>query len=144
MKLFFINLCLLAICFSSCLHSFGPRDIDWQKEWNKNEMKLKGLAWDILTKGNDKYLAGNNEFPEGFKYPFDEGFYIETPFQNGSGQIIDPRKLTIKFYVDRGLLDHYSAFIFTNDSTRIKEFDQKVKEGAGDHNIEFNWYMIND
>lgn len=38
----------------------------------------------------------------------------------------------------------YSAFVFTNDSINIREFDQKVANGANDFRIEPGWYMIND
>jgi hypothetical protein len=138
---------ILGISFlTSCNDAFfpGPRKIDWKREWKKNEIKLKALALDIRVNGNKTYKSGNNDFPAGFEYPFDEGFYIENPFANEGKESIDTRRLTIRFYVDRGLLDHYSAFIYTNDATQIKDLDDNVQNGGNDFRIEPNWYMIND
>lgn len=52
--------------------------------------------------------------------------------------------ITVTFYTDRGLLDHYSAFIYTNNPDDIKLFDEKVKEGGNDFKKEVNWYFIHD
>lgn len=51
---------------------------------------------------------------------------------------------TIKFYTDRGLLDHYSAFIYTNDPERLDELNHKAINGGNDHKMEEGWYFIND
>jgi hypothetical protein len=144
MKIFLNFFFLLVITGTSCNPFPGPRNIDWKKEWKNNQTKLKALTQDILKQVNKKYTAGINEFPDNFDYPFDDGFSIRTPFVNNGNEKIDINNITITFYVDRGLLDHYSAFIFTNDSSSIDEFDRNVLNGGNDFKIESNWYMIND
>jgi hypothetical protein len=55
----------------------------------------------------------------------------------------DDAIVTIKFYTDRGLLDHYQAFIYTNDSLTISQLDEEANsEGGPDHKIKENWYFI--
>jgi len=129
----------LTVIFSSCNPLPGPRHINWEKEWEKNETKLKDLAQDILLQGSKKYTIGNNDFPDTFDYPFDEGFAISSSIDS-----IDKKKITITFYLDRGLLDHYSAFIFSNDSSALVEFNRNVENGGNDFRIEPNWYVVND
>jgi hypothetical protein len=53
----------------------------------------------------------------------------------------------VEFYIDRGLLDHYSAFVYTNDPQEI----EKLEKGECDEDIvdrvekmENNWYRIED
>ncbi|WP_343636264.1 hypothetical protein [Fluviicola sp.] len=121
--------------------SCGSRKIDWKKEWSENRFRLEKLKNDILEKGDLKYQSGNNHFPDEFGYPFDDGFSINSY----NGHIgIDTKKTTITFYMDRGLLDHYSAIVFTNDSTVIAEMDANVKNGGNDFKIKENWYAVND
>lgn len=121
--------------------SCGPRNIDWKKEWSENHFRFEKLKNDVLKKGGKKYSQGNNNFPEEFEYPFDDGFSINC-YNGNSG--IDTKKISIKFYMDRGLLDHYSAIIFTNDSTVITEMDENVKNDGNDFKIKENWYAISD
>lgn len=52
--------------------------------------------------------------------------------------------VTITFYTDQGLNDHYSGFVYTNDSTEIETLDAKVKAGGNDFRLEPNWYLIHD
>lgn len=110
---------LFTFLFSSCnpfsgsSNPFpGPRKIDWEKEWEKNESKLKALTADILAQGSNKYKTGINDFPKGFSYPFDDGFAISRTYDTTGVNTINTKRITITYYVDRGLLDHYSAFIF--------------------------------
>jgi hypothetical protein len=146
MKYIFVQLSILTLLFTACNPFPGPRRVDWKKEWENNQTKLKLLAKDVLEKGSRKYTTGNNDYPSGFDYPFDEGFFISKSFSS-TGTVtdtIDTKKITITFYVDRGLLDHYSAFVYTNDSTDIFSYDSKSENGGNDFKIEPNWYMIKD
>lgn len=134
-------LSLLVTLFISCdpVPEFGRKDINWKKEWGENEAKLKSLAHDIVVRRDKKYSEGGNDFPGNFKYPFDDGFSIR--YKDSSR---NNKSLTITFYIDRGLLDHYSAFIFTTDSSKINELDINVANGGNDFLLEPNWYIIND
>ncbi|MBI3233746.1 MAG: hypothetical protein HYZ42_06840 [Bacteroidetes bacterium] len=132
---------LILILHTSCSLFPGPREIEWKTEWSKHHVQLEQLKNDILITGDRKYNQGNNDFPDEFEYPFDDGFSINC--YNGN-QGIDTKKITITFYMDRGLLDHYSAIVFTNDSIVIAEMDENVKNEGNDFNIKQNWYVIND
>ncbi len=125
----------------SCNPLEGPREIDWKKEWEENGSSLKNLTQEIKGNREGKYQMGNNSFPGSFDYPFDEGFYIG---YGSRDTLIDTNKISIRYYVDRGLLDHFSAFIYTKDSSEIKELEIKVQQGGNDYRIEDNWYMVND
>lgn len=145
MKTSSLLLIILTVLVSSCNLFPRPRNVDWKKEWDKNQLKLKQLAQDILRDSGKNYNVGINRFPDEFEYPFDDGFAISHVYDNsGVTDSIDTKYVTIKFYVDRGLLDHYSAIIFTNDSSAIEEFDRNVENGGNDFKIEQSWYMIND
>lgn len=77
---------------------------------------------------------GDYDFPKNFEYPFDQGFIVNRT----------DKSVTLRFYTDRGLLDHYSAFIYTTDSTMRSELDEKARSGANAHFIGKNWYMIKE
>ena len=131
---------ILIIIFSGC--NIGPRNIEYEKEWDKWSDKLKELVKEI-QENSANYSIGNHIFPKGFDYPFDEGFAIHH-CNNGKDEPIKPDSLTIVFYTDRGLLDHYSGFIFTNNSSIIESYESKIKHQAGDYKLEENWYYISD
>ncbi len=70
------------------------------------------------------------------------------PLSNGGNEIIIDNKpngsITVTFFIDRGFIDHYSAFIYTTDSARIKRFDKRTKSDWHKTNkkISENWYRI--
>lgn len=123
---------LLFWTISSC-GLFEPRDVDWKQEWNEWESDLKELAESIKTNPS-KYSKGNNDFPEQFDYPFDDGFFLTKTDSS----------ITVTFYMDRGVLDHYKAFIYTNDSREIRGLEANVENGGNDEKLEDNWYVVND
>ena len=63
------------------------------------------------------------------------------PISNGGNEIAiyktDKNNLTVEFYIDRGFLDHYSAFVYTNDKKKIQE----LEEGAN-KKLDENWYIV--
>ncbi len=70
------------------------------------------------------------------------------PISNGGNEIfIDggiSSGVTIEFLIDRGFLDHYSAFVYTTDPDMILAFDARVKSEWSKTNwkISENWYRI--
>ena len=71
------------------------------------------------------------------------------PISNGGNEIAiyktDENNLTVEFYIDRGFLDHYSAFVYTNDKDKIKELDEKTTLNKGLHvnkKLDDNWYRV--
>lgn len=138
MTLFF-SICLM---LSSC---FGPRDTDYKTVWNEQGKELKVLVKQI--KSNGTYEWGNHDFPNNFEYPFDDGFHLSFGYDD-SGKAIqsDNKNLMIKFYTDRGLMDHFSAFIYTNDKKEIEQLDEQTKQDKNDKDVklEEHWYYIQD
>jgi hypothetical protein len=128
---------ILLFLLSACNPFSGPRNVDWKKEWEKHASELKSLTKEVKENKEAKYQVGNNSF----SYPFNDGFYIG---YGSRDTLIDTNNISIRYYVDRGLLDHFSAFIYTRDSSEIKELEVKVQQGGNDFKIEDNWYMIND
>lgn len=68
---------------------------------------------------------------------------------NGGNEIAiyktDNNKLTIEFYIDRGFIDHYSAFIYTNDKEKIQELEERIISNKGLHinkKLDKHWYRV--
>ncbi|MEK6482614.1 hypothetical protein WJR50_34120, partial [Catalinimonas sp. 4WD22] len=71
------------------------------------------------------------------------------PISNGGNDIVIYRGkndvVTIKFYINRGFLDHYSAFVYTDDQSKIDELDERISWDTGDDKnlkLEKNWYRV--
>lgn len=50
--------------------------------------------------------------------------------------------VTITFYTERGLLDHYSAFIYTDYPEDVTFYDDKTKNDGISIKLAPNWYQI--
>lgn len=71
------------------------------------------------------------------------------PISNGGNEIAiyktDDGKLTVEFYINRGFLDHYSAFVYTNDKEKIQELEERTTLNKGLHvnkKLDENWYRV--
>ncbi|WP_128330860.1 hypothetical protein [Apibacter sp. HY039] len=122
----------------------APKNIDGIKDWNKNKENYKIIIHDILKNSNQTFKIGENNFPSYSKFKYDTSFRILKPYPIKDSDTIDIHNLTIYFYYDRGLLDHFSALIYSNDSLQLSILDANVKNGGNDYKLENNWYLIND
>jgi len=65
------------------------------------------------------------------------------PISNGRKEIDiskgEKGELTIIFYIDQGFIDHFSAFVYTNDSNELKGF---YTFGASVKQLDCNWYRV--
>ncbi|MBL7785842.1 MAG: hypothetical protein JNM36_08040, partial [Chitinophagales bacterium] len=58
----------------------------------------------------------------------------------------EQQTLTVEFFINRGFLDHYSAFLYTDDPGTIQTFDKEIMDTI--HNthrkqkLEENWYRV--
>jgi len=52
--------------------------------------------------------------------------------------------VTILFYTDFGLLDHYSGFVYSNNPLDLTRLNRNVLDGGNDYKINENWFEIND
>lgn len=125
----------------SCLSFMEPREIDWEREWKSHKQELKSLVDQIKSDSAVLYSSGMNEFPKNFDYPFDEGFDLKYIGNSSPGTT---KLLYISFYLDRGIADHFSAIIYTNDTSSTTYLDKKVQRGGNDFRLEEGWYAIND
>jgi len=118
----------IVIGITSLILSSGiVEKLDWKLRLKERELIVeKALNGEI-----DDYKLKMNCFP---------------PISNGGNEIFIDNKpegtITVTFYIDRGFIDHYSAFIYTTDTIRMKRFDGRVKAYETNKKIDDNWYRI--
>jgi hypothetical protein len=107
-------------------------NLDWKINYKKRQ--------EIVRLAKDKKLK--NVGGQTYRIPTALTLF---PYIKSNDVFIDYQNdttITTTFYTDRGLVDHYSAFIYTNDTTQIKKFEEKVKRGGNDLKKDKNWYFI--
>ncbi|NHA05169.1 hypothetical protein G7092_15275 [Mucilaginibacter sp. HC2] len=50
--------------------------------------------------------------------------------------------VSVEFYIDRGFIDHYSAFLYTDDIEEIKALDKAVIKDHIFKKFDENWYRV--
>lgn len=106
---------------------------DWRlREVQRNEIIKKIKTKEFNSENGRAYYLSES------KYKF---------ISNGGNEIIIEQahdRYTITFFIDRGLLDHYTAFIYTDDPLKIKEFDTEISKprSVNDYKITDNWYRM--
>lgn len=123
---------IIAVLIGTLSLIFGSdliEKIDWELRLNERNLIIKkALNGEIKN-----YKLKVKSFP---------------PISNGGNEVfIDnmPKgTITVTFYIDRGFIDHYSAFIYTTDTSRIKRFDARINSEWNKTNkkINNNWYRI--
>ncbi|MCW3789449.1 hypothetical protein [Plebeiibacterium sediminum] len=106
---------------------------------------IEKLDWDLRLKERERIVekAINGEF-EDYKVKLNHF----PPISNGGNEIFVDDKpsgsITVTFFIDRGFIDHYYAFIYTTDTTRIRTYDAKTKSDHPKINkkLSENWYRI--
>ncbi|MGE5497235.1 MAG: hypothetical protein ACM3Q2_04160 [Syntrophothermus sp.] len=110
--------------------------LDWHlRKPVRNEIVLK--VKNGVLKPNAQYnkgicSLGNSYFP---------------PLSNGGNEIIveygKVNSVTVEFFINRGFLDNYSAFVYTDDNEKIKELEDRIKsEIPGNRILGNNWYRV--
>lgn len=69
------------------------------------------------------------------------------PISNGGNEVfIDNNPnggITVTFYINRGFLDHYSAFVYTTDSTKLNQFNAWITSKSNKVSaLDKHWYRI--
>jgi hypothetical protein len=72
------------------------------------------------------------------------------PISNGGNEIAiyktNDNKVTVEFFINRGFLDHYSAFVFTEDPEKIQELEERTttkKKGLHvNKKLSESWYRV--
>lgn len=109
-------------------------DLDWKMNYEKRQKIVSLAKKRKLNSITDRIYA----IPDSLTL---------FPFFKPNEVIIEKQKdsfVTMLFYTDRGLLDHYSGFIYSNDSIELKVLEENVKNGGNDVRLENNWYQIHD
>ncbi|TFF34826.1 hypothetical protein [Mucilaginibacter psychrotolerans] len=71
------------------------------------------------------------------------------PISNGNNYLgvekSDDKTVSVEFLINAGYLDHYSAFLYTNDPDKIKEIEERIAAGKseGYNKLDTNWYRVN-
>lgn len=131
----------LTIGIGSLTFFFGEsliEELDWQLRRNSREEIVELVKADNLTP-NGTYN----------KLIFTLEDWNIPPISNGGNDIAIYRtgdnKFTVEFFINRGFLDHYSAFVYTNDAEKIQELDERIrlnKDGHVNKKLDENWYRV--
>jgi hypothetical protein len=111
---------------------------------------LEYMDWKFRKAERDKIVE---EVKAGILEPDDNGIYHLTsntflPISNGGNDIVITEKengtTSVEFYIDRGFIDHYSAFLYTNDENEIAGLDRVIANGSNRAFKKFgdNWYRV--
>lgn len=110
--------------------------LDW---WLMREDREKIIA-EIGSDRNRVVLSQNHELysiPQNALFSISKGGKVNIKKQHGD-------TLSIEFYIDRGFIDSYKAFLYTNDSIEQAEIELSIKQGknAVYKKYDDNWYSI--
>lgn len=70
------------------------------------------------------------------------------PISNGGNEIAIYKtdgNITIEFYINRGFLDNYSAFVYTDDPKKRQELEEIIalkSNSSGNKKLDKNWYRV--
>lgn len=124
-----VSFAILMGCISTFWGSEIIEKLDWEYRLNERELIVKKALNGEIREG----LLQTNYFP---------------PISNGGNEILvgknGPGNITITFFVDRGFIDHYTAYIYTTDKALIEDYDARTKSEWHQTNkkIDENWYRI--
>jgi len=120
-----ITLGLISLFFGSII----VEKLDWKMRRKTRDTIVTNIKNEIQNRRTfDSYNIEKWNFP---------------PISNGSKEINiskgEKGELTIRFYIDQGFIDHFSAFVYTNDSNELKRF---YSSGASVKQLDYNWYRV--
>ena len=120
-----ITIGLISLLFGSII----VEKLDWEIRRKTRDTIVTNIKNEIQNRRNlDSYNIEKWNFP---------------PISNGSKEINiskgEKGELTVSFYIDQGFIDHFSAFVYTNDSNELKRF---YSCGASVKQLDYNWYRV--
>jgi hypothetical protein len=71
------------------------------------------------------------------------------PISNGHNNIpverLTAKTVSVEFLINSGVLDHYSAFLYTDDPDKKKDIEERIISGKrmGFAKLDTNWYRVN-
>lgn len=131
-KLFFLNLGIGAFAIMLYL-LFIKKEKIHKLDWDINKEKRETIV-ELIKEGKIR----DEKIPDSLELRLNcssDEFKIQTKTDS---------TLTVLFYTDYGLMDHYSAFIYTNDSNDLIQLNEQVQNGGNDYKINENWFQVNN
>ena len=132
---------ILTISIGSLSLLFGERMIeklDWKFRRNSREEIVQ-----LVKEGKLKPNVSYNDIIctlDKWKFP---------PISNGGNEIAihksDSTAVTVEFFINSGFLNHYSAFVYTNDPEWIDDFEKQISYKKGLHinkQLDKYWYRV--
>ncbi len=123
---------IILIAIFGCNQITPQKKVDWKAEWRLNETRFKKLINQIKSDKTDLYTTGQNEYPEGFLYPFDDTFFL----------VQEDSLFVAIFYLEKNNHDSISTFAYTNDPAKVIEFNGLLENSDSNKKIDQNWYYI--
>ena len=110
-------------------------ELDWKlrlSERNKIVHQIKNGELDLQKRISKIKL---NNFP---------------PISNGGNEILvtkeNDQSIIVEFFIDRGFLDHYSSYIYTDNEAKKKELDNRIRLNLKyfhkNEKLSENWYRV--
>ncbi len=138
---FHITRVVLIILIGTLTLFWGP-DLIEKIDWHLRKDTRKEIVYKVMSGELTPNMVDSNSGCklDSWKFP---------PISNG-GNIISidktpDNKYKIEFYINNGFLDHYSAFVYTNDPKEIKELDERTLSPLNmdtNKKLEENWYRV--
>lgn len=120
-----------------------------------SEQTIEYLDWHIRRSSREEIvnLIKNKKIKTNIKYR-NRVILLEKwnlpPISNGGNEILvdyySDNKITVEFFINRGFLDHYSAFVYTNSLQKINNLNEHIKYTKSDKSLNYkidnNWYRV--
>jgi len=102
---------------------------------------VEQIDWKLRRKAREEIVLDANKFKSGI-HTYKPQKWNSLPISNGGNEVIINKEmnggLTVTFYTDRGFIDHYSAFVYTNDPKMEKEYENSSYAKK----LDKNWFNI--
>lgn len=132
---------VIVVCVSALSLMYGhsiTEHVDWACRKNTRKQIVEMVKLEML-KPNVTY---NDEVCHLYQWSV-------PPISNSGNDILIKRSgdkhFTITFFIDRGILGSYTAFIYTNNSTTISMYNDNIDNDKGlccSQKLEENWYRV--
>lgn len=120
-----------------------------------SEQTIEYLDWHIRRSSREEIvnLIKNKKIKTNIKYR-NRVILLEKwnlpPISNGGNEILvdyySDNKITVEFFINRGFLDHYSEFVYTNSLQKINNLNEHIKYTKSDKSLNYkidnNWYRV--
>lgn len=120
-----------------------------------SEKVIEYLDWHLRRNSREEIieLIKNNKLKSHFKYSngiikLDRWNF--PPISNGGNEISlsynDKNEITVLFFINRGFLDHYSAFVYSNNPLELKHLNEHINFKKSDKSLNYkidnNWFRV--